>query len=64
MTQESLKCESRQPSIEIQRVNGTWIQLNWTKLDKKPFCYISELRLGNHENSLLFGKQKFTFYFL
>jgi hypothetical protein len=56
MTQESLKCESRQPTIEIQRVNGTWIQLNWTKLDKKPFCYISELRLGDHENSLIFGK--------
>jgi hypothetical protein len=56
MTQESLKCESRQPTIEIQRVNGTWIQLNWTKLDKKPFCYICELRLGDHENSLIFGK--------
>jgi hypothetical protein len=56
MTQESLKCESRQPAIEIQRINGTWIQLNWTKLDKKPFCYISELRLGADENSLIFGK--------
>jgi hypothetical protein len=55
MTQESLECESRQPTIEIKRVNGTWTQLNWTKLDKNPFCYISELRLGNHENSLLFG---------
>jgi hypothetical protein len=56
LTQESLKCESQEPAIEIQRVDGTWIQLNWTKLDKKPFCYISELRLGAHENSLLFGK--------
>ncbi len=56
MTQESLKCESSEPTIEIQRVNGTWIQLNWTKLDKKPFCYISELRLGANDNSLLFGK--------
>jgi hypothetical protein len=56
MTQESLKCEYRQPTIEIQRINGTWIQLNWSKLDKNPFCYISELRLGAHENRLLFGK--------
>jgi hypothetical protein len=56
LTNERLNCDSRRPLIKIKRVNSTWIQLDWSELNYKPFCYNSELIRGEGENSVRFGK--------
>ncbi len=56
LTNQKLNCESRRPIINVKRVNSTWIQLDWSKLNNRPYCYISELIRGEGENSVQFGK--------
>jgi hypothetical protein len=56
LTNEKINCDSGRPLIKIQRVNSTWIQLDWSDLSYTPFCYISELIRGKGEHSLRFGK--------
>ncbi len=50
-----IKCGSRKPKINIKRINGTWIQLDWSKLPQIPLCYVSQFRRGVTDNDLLFG---------
>ncbi len=56
LTNEKIKCDSRQTFVEIKRFNSTAIQLDWSKLNYTPFCYISELIRGEGEDSVSFGK--------
>ncbi len=56
LTNKKINCESRRPIIKVKRVNSTLIQLDWTELKFKPFCYNSELIRGEGENSVRFGK--------
>jgi len=57
LSKDEIKCKTREPIIKIKRVNSTWIQLDWSKLNYKPFCYISELIRGDSEDSVRYGKQ-------
>jgi hypothetical protein len=56
MTDKKIDCNSRKPVIEIKRLNSIWIQINWSQLNYKPFCYISEMIRGKGENRVKFGK--------
>ncbi len=57
-----IRCKTHEPIIKVKRVDSTWIQLDWSKLEYKPFCYISELRRGDREDSVLYGK--YNLYFI
>jgi hypothetical protein len=56
MTNKKIDCNSRKPVIEIKRLNSSRIQINWSQLNYKPFCYISEM-IREGENSVQFGKR-------
>jgi hypothetical protein len=56
LTDKKVNCESRRPIVKVKRINSTWIQLDWSELNFKPFCYNSELIRGGGENSVRFGK--------
>jgi hypothetical protein len=61
LSNDQIKCKTHEPIIKVKRVYSTWIQLDWSKLDYKPFCYISELRRGDNEDSMLYGKHNLYF---
>jgi hypothetical protein len=51
MTDKKIDCNSRKPVID-----SILIQINWSQLNYKPFCYISEMIRGKGENRVKFGK--------
>ena len=52
-----LKCD-RKSGIKINRFEETWIQLNWTEVGYKPFCYYRQLSRGSDDYHVKYGKYK------
>ncbi len=56
LSKSETNCKIHEPIIRIKRVNSTWIQLDWSKLNYKTFCYIPEFKRGDNEDSVRYGK--------
>ena len=41
--------------IKILRFNETWIRIDWTKLNYKPYCYYRQLMRGQHDNDFKYS---------
>ena len=52
---DELKCD-RKSLIKINRFNETSIQLNWTEVGYKPFCYHRQLSRGWDDYHVKYGK--------
>ena len=55
-SQTIYKCD--QNIINIHRINGTAIQIDWSALNLKPICYYRQLSRGSNDFQNVFGNYK------